>query len=126
MDRKVLGAAVAALVLAMAGCGSSATLSRADFTKQANAICTKRRAAIAKAQSQHRNDFKGTVKQVLPQYSKSVDQLAGLKAPAEVKPRLAQLVAIERAQLRRIEAAIAGRRATSSESVAANHKQADI
>lgn len=127
MDRKVLSAVVAALVLALAGCGgSSEPLSRADFAKQANAICVKRKALVATAQRQHRNDFRGAIRQALPGFAKTIDELASLKAPTEEKARLAEIVAVERAQLVRIRAAIAGRRSTSQETAATIHKQAEF
>ncbi len=126
MDRKMLSAVVAALALALASCGgSSKPLSRADFAKQANTICKRRQALIATAQRQHRNDFRGAVKQALPGFTKSLDELASLKAPTEDKARLAEIISIEREQLARIQAAMAGRRQTQ-ETTADIHKQANL
>jgi hypothetical protein len=115
MDCKLLGAVAAALVLVFAGCGSSKPLSRADYVKQANAICARRRAMIAATQKRHGHDFKGAIKEALPGYTKSVDQLAGLKGPADVRAKMAQIVTIERAQISRVKAALDGRRASNTE-----------
>jgi hypothetical protein len=126
MDRKVLGAVVAALALALASCGGSDTLSRADFVKQANAICKRRTVMIAATQQHHRNDVRGAIEEALPVFAKTIDGLASLHAPAESKASISKIIAIERAQLGRIRAIAAGHRPSSAESLPVLHEQSNL
>jgi GTP1/Obg family GTP-binding protein len=87
MHRKVAGALVVALALALAGCGGSSTLSKADFAKQASAACTTARkdsektkakgiaAFVDKIEAYQRNKLKG---------------IEALKPPDELKTAYAE------------------------------------
>jgi hypothetical protein len=127
MDSKLLGAVTAGLALALASCGGSGTLSRADFVKQASVICKRRSALVASAQRTHRGDFRAVARAAMPGFKRSLDELAALRAPADAKARLAEIVSIEHRQLAQIEAALAGRRvAADPNSAATNDRQATL
>jgi hypothetical protein len=131
MDRKVVGALAMALVaaLALASCGSG-SLSRADLVKQANAICRHRAAQIASMQRRYANNFRGLVAAALPVASKGLDELRKLKPPSSLKTRYEQFLALERAQLDQVRAALVaqktGRRPRTAEPPAQIHRRGDV
>jgi hypothetical protein len=86
MQRNVLGTGAVVLVLGVAGCGGSGSLSRADFVKQANAVCTKAR---TQAQSNRGNDLFGKILAYEHQTTSGID---GLKPPSELKGNVDQYV----------------------------------
>jgi hypothetical protein len=127
MDRKVLGAVLAMLALGATGCGGgTGTLSRADFVKQANAICKRRTAQIAMTEARHRRSFRAGVTAALPLIVKSEEELRALKPPAELKGRYDELIAIERAQLQRIRQALAGHPSRGGDPGNELHRQASL
>jgi hypothetical protein len=108
MHRKALGTAVA-LVLAVAGCGSSGPLSRADLAKRGTDICNRRNVAVRAVLARHRGLSRAGVEEALPLLEKATQELAALDAPSELKPKLAAFTGWERGQLRRIRDAQHGR-----------------
>jgi predicted small lipoprotein YifL len=113
MEGKVVRALVAAvLAVGLASCGSSGPLSRAEFTKQANAICKQRTADIEAARKQvHTRDFASIIVAALPVVEKAESKLAALKPPKELQTRYTQYVAGVRAQLAQIKRGLAAMRA---------------
>ncbi len=81
MRRFALAFAVAALV---AGCGGSGRLSKADYVKQADAICTKYNAKLkALARPTSIGDLAAYVDKALPLARKGDDELRALKPPKD-------------------------------------------
>ena len=82
MHGKVAGALVVALALALASCGGSSTLSKADFVKQANAACAKARKDTEKARGKGISAFADRVEQYAREKAKGIE---ALKPPDELK-----------------------------------------
>ena len=82
MHGKVAGALVVALALALASCGGSSTLSKADFVKQANAACAKARKDAEKARGKGIAGFADRVEQYANEKTKGIE---ALKPPDELK-----------------------------------------
>jgi hypothetical protein len=110
MDRKpVVVVVVAAVALANAGCGgSSKPLSRAELVKHVNAICKPREARI-QATLRRTKSIPAAERELLPTMEKSIDDLAGLKAPARLQARYARFVADERIHVVGIRRTLAGK-----------------
>jgi hypothetical protein len=71
-------------VLLAAGCGSSSRLSREEYSKRADAICTKYNAKIkALGQPGSVRALPGYVDKALPIARKGTDELRGLKPPKD-------------------------------------------
>jgi hypothetical protein len=74
----------AAVIVLAAGCGSSSRLSREEYSKQADAICTKYNAKIkALGQPGTVRALPGYVDKALPIARKGTDELRGLKPPKD-------------------------------------------
>lgn len=115
--RSLAGAAVAVFALAAAsGClaspkGSGEPLSRDEFVRQANAICAKGNADIMAAAMQMEGGFPpsgeageaffGTVLTLVEQ---QIDDIAALKAPADLQPVIDGVVVDARKILTEVEA----------------------
>ncbi|HXE46137.1 MAG TPA: hypothetical protein VN635_13205 [Conexibacter sp.] len=100
MERKLVATGTAALALAMVGCGSSGPMTRPDFTKQANAICTHRRALTTAATTRHQGNRTAIVSAVYPAFQDAIKKLEALRPPAEWKSDYDSVMAFERLQVR--------------------------
>ena len=110
MDRKVVAAGVAALALALASCGESAEpLTRAEFTRQAGAICAKREAAYAAAVTKAGDDVLGRIRLAMPALERSVAQLEELEPPAGLRDHYDEIMRTEREQIAVGREALKGR-----------------
>jgi hypothetical protein len=102
MDRRVLVAGVGAIVLALAGCGSSSKpMTKAEFTRKAHAICAHRQAFYAKtifarAAPRTRDELQRRIRAALPEIESSVDRLAALRPPDGLKAAYAEIMTVER------------------------------
>jgi len=83
--RNVLGTGAVVLVLGMAGCGGSSSLSRADFVAQANKVCKQATTAIRR----NRGDI---FTKVLAYEHQTTSGISGLKPPSELKSTVDQFV----------------------------------
>ncbi len=108
MERKTCCAAAVTMAVAVAGCGGSGTLSRTELAKRGTAIC-RQEITTTQAVMRGSRSFKLAVARALPVVGKSIQQLAALKPPAELKATYATFVALERAGLSRIQQGLAGR-----------------
>jgi hypothetical protein len=80
--RSIVAGAV--VIVLAAGCGSSSRLSREEYSKQADAICTKYNAKIkALGQPGTVRALPGYVDKALPIARKGTDELRGLKPPKD-------------------------------------------
>jgi len=100
MERKLVATGTAALALALAGCGSSGPMTRADFTRQANAICTHRKAQLAAVEARHQGNLGAISAAASPVLQDAVDKLEGLRPPARLKSEFESVMAFERLQVR--------------------------
>lgn len=100
MERKLVATGTAALALAIAGCGSSGPMTRAEFTKQASAICTHRRTQLAAAAAAHHGSTAAIVAAAYPSLQEAVKRLEGLRPPASLKADFESVMAFERLQVR--------------------------
>jgi hypothetical protein len=83
--RSILAGA-AVVILLVAGCGGSKRLSREEYSKQADAICTKYNAEIkALGQPGSVRALPGYVDKALPIARKGTDELRGLKPPKDAE-----------------------------------------
>src|SRR5213592_390698 len=74
----------ATVIVLAAGCGSSSQLSREEYSKRADAICTKYNAKIkALGQPGSIRALPGYVDNALPIARKGTDELRGLKPPKD-------------------------------------------
>ena len=74
----------ATVIVLAAGCGSSSRLSREEYSKRADAICTKYNAKIkALGQPGSIRALPGYVDKALPIARKGTDELRGLKPPKD-------------------------------------------
>jgi len=128
MDRKLIAAI--AVICAIAGCGGSGRLSRADFVARANAVCRQRVATISSMQKRYARDFRGFVAAAAPIASRSVDDLRAIKPPSSLQGAYDRFLAGEQAQVSHIRAIVAAQKAGRSpdahESIADIHRQAKI
>jgi len=108
MERKTCCAAVVTAAVAFAGCGGSGPLSRADLAKKGEAIC-KQQIARFYAIARRAGSLKAGLSTALPMIVRSVDQLAALKPPTELRAEYARFISLEHARLLRIQRALAGR-----------------
>jgi hypothetical protein len=107
MHRKALGAAVA-LALAVAGCGSSGPLSRADLAKRGTAICDRGNVAARAVMARHVRSFRAGVEEALPLIEKSIQELDALDVSSDLRPKLATFTRFARKELKRIRDALGG------------------
>jgi len=103
MERKLVATGTAVLALAIVGCGSTGPMTRAEFTKQANVICTHRQALLRAAQTQHPGDVAAIVAADYPVLKDAVRKLEALRPPAALKSDFASVMAFERLQVRAAE-----------------------
>lgn len=86
MDRKVVGAAVAAVALAAGGCGSgSSTLSRAEFVKRANAACTQAQTAATRPGGASTRGIEAFANRVMTGLKVESDGFSRLNPPKEMQ-----------------------------------------
>lgn len=103
MERKLVATGTAALALAIVGCGSTGPMTRAEFMKQANAICTHRKALTTAAAANHSGNITAMVAADVPALQDGIRRLEGLHPPAEFKSDFASVMAFERLQVRSAE-----------------------
>jgi hypothetical protein len=102
MARKAARAALTGgLVLAMVGCGSSKPLTRAEFVKQADAICAKGRTELESVFAKFK-EHKLSRAQARSEYFKllhaNVDKLGKLHPPKEMQATYVTFVKARRAE----------------------------
>ena len=113
--RRFLSAATLAFVTAaaLAGCKTSGgdTLSREEFLKQGNAICTKGNAEIEAAVPKGGTDGPpsgpegdAVFKTIMETSQRMIDEVAALKPPADLQPEMTSIVADSRLILADLEA----------------------
>jgi hypothetical protein len=84
MDRKVVGAVVAAVALAAGGCGSSSKpLTRTAFVSRANAVCNRARAAIERGRPT--NGIEGFAVRLKRSLKIELDEFAKLTPPKDMQ-----------------------------------------
>ena len=97
MRRAPLGLLTLALVVLAAACGGGNDLTKAQFVKQADAICQKYDAKIsAVPRPQSLNDVGQYMDRVIPLFKDEVDAIDGLKPPKEIEGRVDGMVASAR------------------------------
>jgi hypothetical protein len=100
MDRKAIATGVAALGLALAGCGpAAAPMTRAEFVKQATVICRHRLVRYRAATAQAHGDYRRAMTAAVPALEASVDKLAALRPPTALRSAFAEVLAFERHQV---------------------------
>jgi Tfp pilus assembly protein PilP len=120
MDRRALVAGVS--VLALVGCGGASRLTRAEFIKQANAICKHRAAAISAIEVRHGKDFRAALKEALPTAFEDLRKLEALKPPHALQDRYRVVMVHERAQLERVKRVLEGHRVGPGEGSVERHR----
>jgi hypothetical protein len=80
---------VAALALVSAGCGDGTRLTRAEFVKQANAICARYEQRVGRLMSKvtagDEQQLARSIGQVLPVIRRGNDELRALRPPADLQ-----------------------------------------
>lgn len=101
MHWKGAAAVGAALVLSAGGCGGSKPLSKAEFVKQADAVCVRSRAqeitmlktAVAQKKAQHLSETQARaefIPRIVAIEQRELSQLESLKPPGELQAAFAQ------------------------------------
>jgi hypothetical protein len=108
---RVFAAAGAAIAIAGFGCGSSSTLTRAEFVKRGNAICRERRAKVAAIQDRDKGNLVAIITDALPVANKSMQDLDALKPPKAMQARYKEFLAGERRQIDRVKGVLVATKA---------------
>jgi hypothetical protein len=78
-------------VLAVAGCGGSSRLSRSEFVKRANAVCTEYEAKVTRAMAGinpgDQTQLASAIDKALPVIREGNDKLRALKPPEDLQQR---------------------------------------
>lgn len=106
MQRKMVAAAAAVLVLAAGGCGSSGPkqLSAAQFRQDVAKICTQRRAQVTSAMASSRNNLRIAMRAANPAIQDALKKLEGVRPPAALLSDYNSVMAFERLQARSVTA----------------------
>lgn len=96
MKVKVMARLAAGLAILAVGCGEAQRLTKAEFVKQANAICVRREAQIQRAQESTENKTL-SMRRGWAVVGKRTQDLAALKPPAALKRTFDDFVAADHA-----------------------------
>lgn len=105
MDRKAVVGGLVALGISFVGCGSAGPMTKAAFVREAQTICAQRRAAFVAAQRVP-GEVRQRLRHALSPFKQSVDKLGALRPPAEMKTAFADVLAVERHQVKVGEIAV--------------------
>jgi len=109
MERKLVACGAALALALVAGCGSSGPLTRAEFAKQASAMCVHRDAVERRLIAQSHGDYRRAIRAALPELEADAGRLASLRPPASLRSAYTQILALERAAIASARQLLAGR-----------------